>query len=77
MCKRPSPRSGFREGGENQVMEKHRINVPSVEEFSRPTSRRGFLKALAVAGMGAADGTTVLAGKANAQGGGGDLEIAN
>lgn len=63
-------------------MDKHTINVPSVEEFSRPTSRRGFFKALAVAGMGAAVGSTVFAGKASAQGyggggGGGDLEIAN
>lgn len=58
-------------------MEKHTVNVPSVEEFSRPTSRRGFFKALAVAGMGAAVGSTVFAGKASAQGGGGDLEIAN
>lgn len=62
-------------------MEKHTINVPSIEEFSRPTSRQGFFKALAVAGMGAAVGSTLLAGRANAQdysgGGGGDLEIAN
>ncbi len=62
-------------------MEKHTVNVPSVEEFSRPTSRRGFFKALAVAGMGAAVGSTVFAGKASAAqhpgGGGGDLEIAN
>lgn len=59
-------------------MEKHTINVPSVEEFSRPTSRQGFFKALAVAGMGAAVGSALLTGKASAQGySGGDLEIAN
>ncbi|WP_119068355.1 ferritin-like domain-containing protein [Rubrobacter indicoceani] len=59
-------------------MQKHKVNVPSVEEFSQPTSRKGFFKALAVAGMGAAVGSTVLAGRATAQDdGGGDLEIAN
>lgn len=58
-------------------MQKHTVNVPSVEEFSQPTSRKGFFKALAVAGMGAAVGSTMLAGKATAQDGGGDLEIAN
>ncbi len=60
-------------------MQKHTINVPSVEEFSQPTSRRNFFKALAAAGMGVAIGSTALASKAGAQddGGGGDLEIAN
>ena len=71
-------------------MNKHTINVPSVEEFARPRTRMDFLKALAAASVGAVAGSAVLAGSANAQtyGGGGaaaapaapaggDLEIAN
>ena len=63
-------------------MEKHRINVPSVEGFARPRTRRDFFKALAAAGMGAAAGSVALSGRAEAQdysggGGGGDIEIAN
>jgi hypothetical protein len=66
-------------------MNKHTINVPSVEEFARPRTRMDFLKALAAASVGAVAGSAVLAGSANASshGGGGaapaggDLEIAN
>lgn len=58
-------------------MDKSMINVPSVEGFAQPRTRRDFFKALALAGMGAAAGSTVFASKANAQSGGGDLEIAN
>jgi len=70
-------------------MNKHKINVPSAEEFARPRTRMDFLKALAAASVGAVAGSVVLAGSANAQtygsGGaagvatpaGGDLEIAN
>jgi hypothetical protein len=74
-------------------MEKHKIIVPDVEGFARPQTRRGFLKALAAAGMGAAAGSVLLGGRAEAQdygtsqyteaaapapaSGGGDLEIAN
>ena len=58
-------------------MEKHTINVPGVEEFARPRSRRDFFKALAVAGAGAAVGSTVFSRKAFAQQGGGDVGIAN
>ena len=74
-------------------MDKHTINVPSVEEFARPRTRMDFLKALAAASVGAVAGSAFLAGSANAQtygggGGGGaaaapaapaggDLEIAN
>ncbi len=58
-------------------MEKHMINVPSVEGFARPRTRRDFFKALAVAGVGAAAGSAVLSRPAFAQGGGGDLDIGN
>lgn len=56
-------------------MEKHTINVPSVEEFARPTSRRDFFKALAAAGVGAAAGSVLLSRKASAQSS--DVDIAN
>ncbi|HKH77175.1 MAG TPA: ferritin-like domain-containing protein [Rubrobacteraceae bacterium] len=73
-------------------MDKHKIIMPDVEGFARPETRRGFLKALAAAGKGAAAGSVLLGGTAEAQtygasqdaaaapapaGGGGDLEIAN
>jgi hypothetical protein len=58
-------------------MSKHTIDVPSVEGFSRPQTRRDFFKALALAGAGTVAGTALLSGKASAQDGGGDLEIAN
>lgn len=58
-------------------MEKHTINMPGVEEFARPRSRRDFFKALAFAGAGAATGSVLLSRKADAQSGGGDVEIAN
>ena len=53
------------------------INVPSVEGFAQPRTRRDFFKALAAAGAGVALGSTVLSGKAFAQSGGGDVDIAN
>jgi hypothetical protein len=58
-------------------MENHTINVPSVEEFARPRSRKDFFKALAVAGAGAATGSLFLSRKANAQSGNSDVDIAN
>jgi hypothetical protein len=58
-------------------MEKHKINVPSVEEFARPRTRRDFFKALAAAGAGAAVGSVFLPRKTFAQGAGGDVDIAN
>jgi hypothetical protein len=57
-------------------MEKQTINVPGAEAFARPQTRRDFLKALAVAGAGAAAGSAIFSSKASAQAGG-DLEIAN
>ena len=48
-------------------MDKHKIIMPDVEGFARPETRRGFLKALAAAGMGAAAGTALLGGRAEAQ----------
>jgi len=56
-------------------MEKHTINVPSVEEFARPRSRRDFFKALAAAGVGAAAGSVLLSRTASAQST--DVDIAN
>ncbi len=66
-------------------MEKHTINLPSVEEFARPRTRSNFLKALAASAVGAVAGTALLTGRAEASshggaaasGGGGDLDIAN
>ncbi len=51
------------------------INVPSVEDFARPRSRRDFFKALAAAGVGAAAGSVLLSRKASAQST--DVDIAN
>lgn len=56
-------------------MEKHTINVPSVEAFARPQSRRDFFKALAAAGVGAAAGSVLLSRTASAQST--DVDIAN
>ena len=58
-------------------MQKHNIEVPGLDGFARPQSRKDFFKALAVAGMGAAAGSTLFGKEASAQSGGGDLEIAN
>jgi hypothetical protein len=57
-------------------MEKQTINVPGAEEFVQPRTRRDFFKTLAVAGVGAAAGTTLLTSEAFAQGGG-DADIFN
>jgi hypothetical protein len=58
-------------------MEKQTINVPGVEGFARPRTRRVFLKTLAAASVGAAAGTSLLTSKAFAQSGGGDADIFN
>jgi rubrerythrin len=58
-------------------MDKQAVNVPGVEGLAQPRTRKDFFKALAVAGAGAAVGSTVFSEKAFAQSGGGDLEIAN
>ena len=57
-------------------MDNQKVNVPGVEEFARPRSRRDFFKSLAVAGAGAAAGTVAFSREANAQAGG-DIGIAN
>src|SRR4028119_1455525 len=57
-------------------MENQTINVPGAEEFAQPRTRRDFFKALAVASVGAAAGTTLITSKAFAQGGG-DADIFN
>ena len=56
-------------------MEKHNIDVPNAEGFARPRTRRDFFKTLAIAGIGAAAGSALISGKAQAQSG--DLEILN
>lgn len=56
---------------------KHEINLPGADEFAHPQTRRGFFKALAVAGAGAAVATTATTRNAYAQSGSGDLKIAN
>jgi hypothetical protein len=56
-------------------MEKHTINVPGVEEFAQPRSRRDFFKALAFAATGATVGSLLLSRKASAQSA--DVDIAN
>jgi hypothetical protein len=48
-------------------MEKHTINVSGAGDLARPRSRREFLKGVAVASVGAAAGSAVLAGSAGAQ----------
>ncbi|HET7478478.1 MAG TPA: ferritin-like domain-containing protein [Rubrobacteraceae bacterium] len=58
-------------------MDKHTINVPGVEAFAQPQSRKNFFKALAFAAAGTAVGSTVLTRKAYAQSGNGDVDIAN
>ena len=57
-------------------MENHTINVPGAEGFVQPRTRRDFFKTLAVAGVGAAAGTTLITSNAFAQGGG-DADIFN
>ena len=58
-------------------MEKQTINLPGAEVLARPQTRKNFLKSLAVAGAGAAVGSTMFSRKAFAQSGGGDIDIAN
>jgi len=58
-------------------MEKQTIDVPGVEGFAWPQTRRDFLKTLAAASVGAAAGTSLLTSKAFAQSGGGDADIFN
>lgn len=57
-------------------MEKQTINVPGAEALARPQTRKGFLKTLAAASVGAAAGASFLPRKAWAQQGG-DIDIAN
>lgn len=56
---------------------KHEIKLPSVEGFARPRTRKEFFRSLAVAGMGATAASALVAGRANAQSGNGDVDIAN
>ncbi len=58
-------------------MDKQTINAPGAEALAQPRSRRDFFKTLAVAGAGAAVGSTVLARKASAQSGTTDADIGN
>ncbi len=61
-------------------MEKHTVNVPDVEGFARPRTRRDFFKTLAVASVGAAGAGLLTSEKAFAQIGGtqeGDAGIFN
>ncbi len=51
-------------------MEKHTVNVPDVEGFARPRTRRDFFKTLAVASAGAAGAGLFTSKKAFAQIGG-------
>lgn len=58
-------------------MDKPVINVPEASALAQPRTRKDFFKSLAVAGAGAVAGASVLTSRASAQGGGGDVEIAN
>lgn len=58
-------------------MENKAINVPGMEALTQPRTRKDFFKAVAVAGAGAAIGSSIFSRKTFAQSGGGDLDIAN
>lgn len=58
-------------------MENKAINVPGMEALTQPRTRKDFFKAVAVAGAGAAIGSSIFSRKAFAQSSGGDLDIAN
>lgn len=58
-------------------MDKQLTNVPGVEALAQPRSRKDFFKALAVAGVGTAVGTSIFARKASAQQFDGDADIGN
>jgi hypothetical protein len=58
-------------------MDKPVVNVPEASALAQPRTRKDFFKSLAVAGAGAAAGASLLTSRASAQGGGGDVEIAN
>ena len=58
-------------------MEKNTINVPGVEDFAQPRTRRDFFKTLAVAGAGAAAGASLFTSKKAFAQGGGDADIFN
>ncbi len=58
-------------------MEKNTINVPGVEGFAQPRTRRDFFKTLAVAGAGAAAGASLFTSKKAFAQGGGDADIFN
>jgi hypothetical protein len=53
------------------------MEVPGAEVFAQGRTRRDFFKIAALAGAGAAVGSTFVSREAYAQDGGGDLEIAN
>lgn len=58
-------------------MDKPVVNVPEASALTQSRTRKDFFKSLAVAGLGAAAGASVLTSRASAQGAGGDVEIAN
>jgi len=58
-------------------MEKNTINVPGVEGFAQPRTRRDFFKTLAVAGASAAAGASLFTSKKAFAQGGGDADIFN
>jgi hypothetical protein len=58
-------------------MEHNKVSVPGVEGLAQPRTRGDFFKAVAIAGAGAAVGSSIFSRKAFAQSGGGDLDIAN
>lgn len=58
-------------------MDKPVVNVPEASALAQPRTRKDFFKSLAVVGAGAAAGASLLTSRASAQGGGGDVEIAN
>ena len=57
-------------------MHKHNIEVPAIESFARPRTRREILK-LAAVGLGAAAGASLMPKAASAQTGNTDLDILN
>ena len=58
-------------------MDNQTINVPGVEGFAQPRTRRDFFKTLAVAGAGAAAGASLFTSKKAYAQGGGDADIFN
>lgn len=58
-------------------MEKNTINVPGVEGFAQPRTRRAFFKTLAVAGAAGVAGAGLFTSKKALAQGGGDADIFN